>query len=127
MSEPETHATDPAPETDTEKSDKKKHKKRSRALRDFERMERHMSRAALQMSQAVTNGLSTYHEEREKSESEDELGALMDLPKNAARGLGVTMREASEVPLEVVEALDSRSARKALRMGAKVIFWPIRR
>lgn len=105
----------------------KSKRKRSRSLRDLQKMERRLSKAALRMSRAVHEGVVTYIRERDLSAERIRDGALLEMPVNAAKGLSAAIAKGSRVPVDVARAVDTRTARRAIRLGAKLLLWPLRR
>ncbi len=106
---------------------KKPRRKVSRELRDVEQMERHLSRAAQRAARAVAEGLGVYRRRRRRSAERKRDGALRDLPRNAAEGTAETIRLMSRVPIDLARAADTPTARRALYLGTRILFLPLRR
>jgi Family of unknown function (DUF6312) len=103
----------------------RKKRKTSRGLRDFQKMERRMSKAAHRLSSAVDDGLANYRAKRDKSAEKKRDGALRDFPVNVARAAGKTLRKASRVPVDVAKACDTKGTRRLLRLGTRIILLPL--
>lgn len=128
----ETVDTDPVEEAAGAKSgaeaeEDEPRRKRSRSLRDVQRIERRLSKAALHMTHAVAEGLETYRRERDLSAERTRDGALVEMPVNVAKGLAATLEKSSRIPVDVARAFDTRTTRRAIRLGAKMLLWPLRR
>ncbi len=124
---PAAREAGPEEKTDAKPRKRRRKRKTSRELRDLQKMEDGMSKAALRLSRAVTEGLEVYRRERERSAAGKRDGAVRDWPRNTAKALSKTMRAASDVPVDMAEAVDTKTARRTLRLGARVLLWPLGR
>lgn len=99
--------------------------KYSSSLKDVQEMEGDMVQIARRASQAVTKGLDTYDKARKKSAASKKDGAIEDFPHNATKAVSESMKEASEIPVDIVDALMTKNyrkqARKNLRRAARLI------
>lgn len=120
-------AVEPAPADDAGAEPARAKRRRSRSLRDLQKMERKLSKAALRMSRAVSAGIDTYCRERDRSAERTRDGALLEMPVNAAKGLAATLERSTRIPVDVARAFDTRTTRRAIRLGAKMLFWPLAR
>jgi hypothetical protein len=105
----------------------KKKRKTSRGLRDLQKINRRLTRTAHRLSRAVEKGIATYRERSEASAEKQRDGALRDLPRNAAEGLSVTLRKASRLPVDLVDAVDVPTTRRLVRFGTRVLLTPLSR
>jgi hypothetical protein len=118
-------ATDSAPETVVvaevkadqqpivyERKKKKKKGKRkknsSRGLKEPQRVEKGVSRAAERIAEAVVDGLSEYRGRRDKSAGKKRDGALKDVVRNAGRGLEEAIGTAAKVPTDLTKRMSGR-------------------
>lgn len=109
------------------KRKRKKKRKTTRGLRDLQKMERDLSRATHRTAKAVERGLAEYRRRRDRSASKKRDGALWDMPRNTAEGMATTMREASRVPVDLVRAVDTRTTRRVVRLGTRILMLPFAR
>lgn len=109
----------------------KSHKKNSKAepedgeekysdgLEDVQVLEGNMVRIAQRTAKAASKGLDTYERERQKSAKEKTDGAIEDFFNNSAKATSAYLKEASDIPVDVVESINTESARKRLRKNLK--------
>ena len=121
------HPDSPQPEPEAQIVKVRKKRKTSRGLRDLQRAERRISKAAHRMSEAVAQGLATYRKKRDVSAAKKRDGALRDMPVNAAKGAGKALRKASRVPADLVRMVDPKTTRRLVRAGSRVILFPFMR
>lgn len=86
----------------------KKKKKYSRGLKEPQREERRVSRAAERLAKAVVDGLSEYRDRRDKSARRKRDGAIKDAVRNAGRGLEEAISTAAKVPTDLTRGLKTR-------------------
>lgn len=91
----------------------------SRDLKDVQRLEADVVRIARRASSAATRGLDTYERERSKSAKEKKDGAIEDFPHNAAKAASESLKEASELPLDIADSLEGHNYRKRMRLGLR--------
>jgi hypothetical protein len=109
------------------KSKKKKKKKRySKGLGDFQRVEGRLSRVNRRIAKAVAEGASTYEKERKRSARKKKDGAIRDFAPNLGEAMSASLREASSVPVDVANALNTKSTRRLLRNQIRLIAGPLR-
>jgi hypothetical protein len=89
--------------------------KYSDSLEDVQVLEGNVMRVAQRGVRALSKGIDAYEQERQKSAKEKTDGAIEDFLHNSAKATSVYLKEASEIPLDVVEAMDTESYRKRLR------------
>jgi len=98
------------------KSKKKKEKKRySDGLEDVQEFEAGISRAIRQAARAVAKGTDRYEKARRKSARKKKDGAIRDFVPNMGEALSESLREASDIPSEVADALNTKSTRRRVR------------
>ena len=88
-------------------------------LKDVQEMEGDMLQIARRASQSVTKGLDTYDKARKKSARTKKDGAIEDFPHNATKAVSEAMKEASEIPVDIVDALMTKNYRKQARKNLK--------
>lgn len=99
------------------KSKKKKKKKNrySDGLEDVQEFEAGISRAIRQAARAVAKGTDRYEKARKKSARKKKDGAIRDFVPNMGEALSESLREASDIPAEVADALNTKSTRRRVR------------
>jgi hypothetical protein len=108
------------------KGGKSKKYRYSRGVRGAQRMERDLSRIVLRQSRALTKGVETYVDARDKSAAAKRDGALRDFIPNMGDAWAEGMAEASELPRDIARLLNSRGNRRALRRQLRMISSPVR-
>jgi hypothetical protein len=108
------------------KSRKKKKRRYSRGLGDFQRVEGRLSRVNRRIAKAMAEGASTYEKERKKSARKKKDGAIRDFVPNLGEAMSASLREASSVPVDVANAINTKSARRLLRNQLRMIAGPLR-
>ena len=103
-------------ETKAEENGKEKY---TEGLEDVQVMEGNMIRIAQRTAKAASKGLDTYEQERQRSAKEKTDGAIEDFFNNSAKAVSASLKEASDIPLDVVESINTESARKRLRKNLK--------
>ena len=89
--------------------------KYSDGLEDIQVLEGDVMRVAQRAVRALSKGVDTYENERQKSANEKTDGAIEDFFHNSAKATSVYMKEASEIPVDMVESMNKESYRKRLR------------
>jgi hypothetical protein len=89
--------------------------KYSEGLEDVQVLEGNMVRVAQRAARAASKGLDTYEQERQRSAKEKTDGAIEDFFNNSAKATSAYLKEASEIPVDMVEAINTESYRKRLR------------
>lgn len=93
----------------------------SPALAEIQHYERHLTRAAQRLTGALERGLAEYRTRSRKSARKKKDGALRDLLQNSGRGLRVSLKEASALPLDVARTLDSRQNRRRIKRQVRLL------
>ncbi|HSS75633.1 MAG TPA: hypothetical protein VLV54_02710 [Thermoanaerobaculia bacterium] len=116
-------ATDSAPETvvvaevasdqqpivyERKKKKGKRKKKYSRGLKEPQRLEKGISRAAERIADAVADGFSEYRDRRDKSAGKKRDGAIKDAVRNVGRGLEEAIGTAAKVPTDLTKRMSGR-------------------
>jgi hypothetical protein len=115
----------------TTDGDTKSKAKYSKGLEDIQTMEADILRVSQKAAKAFSKGIDTYQAEREKSAEEKTDGAIEDFLHNSAKAMSVSLKEASDIPVDIAESLSKEtSARKQLRKTLKetskaIGFWRI--
>lgn len=90
------------------KKKKKKRRYSSRPLKSFQQRLNGMLRVSDRVASAISRGVLKFRRRSRKSARKKRDGLLRDLPKNAARGLGETIRVSSKIPRDVVRVFRPR-------------------
>jgi hypothetical protein len=98
----------------------------SDGLEDIQRLEGDLVRVAKRSASAFSKGIDTYEQERNRSAKEKKDGALEDFVHNSAKAASASMKEASELPVDIAEALEGRSYRQRARKGLRRVSGTIR-
>lgn len=101
----------PKPDDDQEKY--------SEGLEDVQVVEGNMLRVAKRAAKAVSKGLDTYDQERQKSAKEKTDGAIEDFFNNSAKATSAYLKEASDIPVDLVESMYTKSYRKRMRRNLR--------
>ena len=91
----------------------------SGGLEDIQRLEGNIMRLVKRSARVVSKGLDTYDQERQKSAKEKKDGAIEDFVHNTAKAASVSMKEASEIPMDIVESVNTKNYRKRLRASLR--------
>lgn len=94
---------------------KKKKKKYSKGLEDFQRAEGRVSRIGKRVAKAMSKGASTYEQERKKSAGKKKDGSIRDLVPNMGEAVSASLREVSSVPADLADAVNTKGSRRLLR------------
>ena len=112
------------------KPGKKKAKKQgySKQFRDLQVSEGKMAKASEKLARAVAKGAAAYNDARKHSAGKKRDGAMREMGPNLAVGLSESLREASSLPLDVADALNTKTARQMMRTQYKLLrnglrFW----
>lgn len=95
--------------------------KYSKGLEDVQQAEADLVRLARRASKAVAKGLETYDQERSRSAEEKKDGAIEDFPHNVAKATSESLKEASEIPVDMAESMSTKNYRKRLRQNLKSV------
>jgi hypothetical protein len=93
--------------------------KYTQGLKDLQRMEGDMVHLARRSAKVVSKGLDTYDEERKRSAKEKKDGAIQDFIDNSAKAMSTSMKEASDIPMDIAEYMNTSSYRKRLRRNLR--------
>lgn len=88
-------------------------------LKDLQEVEGDLVSIARRASESVTKGLDTYDKARKKSARLKKDGAIEDFPHNATKAISAGLKEASEIPVDVVDAVLTRNIRKQIRRNLR--------
>lgn len=94
-------------------------KKYSDGLEDVQVLEGDMIRVAQRVAKAASKGIDTYEQERQRSAKEKTDGAIEDFFNNSAKATSAYLKEASEIPLDLAESINTESYRKRLRKNLR--------
>jgi hypothetical protein len=93
--------------------------KYSEGLEDVQVLEGDAMRVVQRVARAATKGIDTYEHERQKSAKEKTDGAIEDFFHNSAKAASATLKEASEIPVDMAESINKGSYRKRLRKNLR--------
>lgn len=101
---------------------KKRGRKRyTRGTRDFQLLQRAVTRASLRLSKAGTIGLSGFERASRRSARRERDGAMVDAPGNLARAMEEGLREASRAPIELARGINGRLLWAPARATARLV------
>lgn len=78
-------------------------------------MESDILRVSQKAAKAFSKGIDTYQAEREKSAEEKTDGAIEDFMHNSAKAMSASLKEASDIPVDIADLISSDANRKRLR------------
>lgn len=93
--------------------------KYSEGLEDIQVLEGDVIRIAQRAAKAASKGIDTYEHERQRSAKEKTDGAIEDFFNNSAKATSAYLKEASEIPVDLAESLNTESYRKRLRKNLR--------
>jgi len=94
-------------------------KQYSEGLEDVQVLEGNMVRVAQRAAKAASKGIDTYEQERQRSAKEKTDGAIEDFFNNSAKATSAYLKEASDIPIDLVESVNTESYRKRLRKNLR--------
>ena len=97
------------------KRGKNKKKGYSKAFRDVQKTEADLAKVSEKAARAVAKGAKAYNQARKKSAGKKRDGAIRDFGPNLAEGLSESISRASSIPVDLADALNTKSARRMLR------------
>jgi DNA topoisomerase VI subunit B len=97
------------------RSKKKKKRRYSKGLEDVQEVEAGLSRAVRKATRAIAEGTDTYDKARRKSARQKKDGAIRDFIPNLGEALSESLREASDIPADLADTLNTKSNRRRLR------------
>lgn len=108
-----------------ERSTDKGNKSGKPRLKDADRAERNLYRAARRTADGAQTGLRRYDKARKKSGRRERDGAIIDVIPNSARGMVAAAGRLAPIPLDVMRAaspkLIRRVSRSTVRASARII------
>jgi hypothetical protein len=93
--------------------------KYSRGLKDLQLLEGNVIRLTNKAVKAVSKGMEVYDRERQQSAREKTDGAIEDFIHNSAKATSAYLREASDLPIDLVETVSDLSYRDQLRKNLR--------
>jgi len=93
--------------------------KYSRGLEDVQRLEGNVVRVAQRATKALSKGMDVYERERNQSSREKTDGAIEDFIHNSAKATSAYLKEASDIPIDLAESVNTGSYRKRVRKTLK--------
>ena len=104
---------------------KKKKRKYTRGLKDLQKLERGLSKAARRLSRAAAGGVSLYRRRSNKSSRKKRDGAIKDGLENWTRGLGKAVRKSGDGPYDIAKSLNSKRVSRQVRSALRLMIPPI--
>jgi hypothetical protein len=95
--------------------------KYSKGLGDIQRLEEDVLRVSQKAAKALSKSIDTYESERQKSAKEKTDGAVEDFVHNSAKAASTYMKEASDIPIDIAETVNTDSYRKRLRKSLQQV------
>jgi len=96
-------------------------KKYSKNLKDIQQLEGNILRVTKRSTEALSKGIDTYKQERDISATKKKDGAVDDFVDNSAKAASASMKEVSEIPMDIAESLGVKSYRKQARKSLKQV------
>lgn len=93
----------------------KKKRRKSKGLEDAQDLEAAVSRALRRAARAGAKGTSEYDRARRRSARKKRDGAIRDFVPNMGEALSEGLREASAIPADVADSLDTKATRRRVR------------
>ncbi len=93
--------------------------KYSRGLEEIQRLEENAIRIGHKAARSLSKGAEVYERERQQSAKEKTDGAIEDFIHNSAKAASASMKEASDIPIDLAESINTGSYRKGLRKTLK--------
>ena len=93
----------------------------SPGLKDIQQAEADLLRVMRRATRAVAQGVETYDRERARSAQAKTDGAIEDFAHNSAKALSETLKEASEIPVDIADAITTKNYRRRLRRNLKSV------
>jgi len=97
----------------------KSKQKYSDGLEDVQVLEGNVVRVAQKAVKALSKGVDTYERERQQSAKEKTDGAIEDFFNNSAKATSTYLKEVSDIPVDLMESIDTSSYRKRLRRNLR--------
>ena len=95
--------------------------KYSRGLEDIQQAEADLLSVMRRATRAIALGVDTYEQERAKSARMKQDGAIEDFPHNSAKALSATLKEASEIPVDIADALTTKNYRRRVHSNLRSV------
>lgn len=103
------------------KAGRKKKRRYSRRLKDFQVRLRDVSKTVNRMASSIADGVKKYRDRADKSSRKKKDGMLRDLLKNTALGMGKSLRVASKLPKDVADVFSGKKSRRRIRKLARLV------
>jgi hypothetical protein len=100
-------------------------RKYSRRTKGVQEIERGVSKAAASLGDAVAKTFRTYKKRENASSFKKRDGAVKDAIKNWSKAYGKGVKEASDVPYQLVKSVNSSKASKQIRDAVKMFAPPM--
>ena len=93
----------------------------SAGLEDIQQAEADLLSVMRRATRAVAQGVETYDRERARSAEAKTDGAIEDFPHNSAKALSEMLKEASEIPVDIADAVTTKNYRRRLRRNLQSV------
>ena len=91
----------------------------SAGFEDIQRLEKDAIQIARRSARAISKGLDSYDQERDKSARSKKDGAIEDFVYNSGTAVSTTLKEMSGIPLDIAESINTKNYRSRLRKNLK--------
>jgi hypothetical protein len=88
-------------------------------LKDVQVLEGNLMKVARKATKALATGVDTYDRERQKSARSKTDGAIDDFFYNSAKAASASVKEAADIPVDLIESVNKTPMRKRLRKRLK--------
>ena len=93
----------------------------SAGLEDIQQAEADLLSVMRRATRAVAQGVETYDRERARSAEAKTDGAIEDFPHNSAKALSEMLKEASDIPVDIADAVTTKNYRRRLRRNLQSV------
>lgn len=112
---------EPRPEKRAKTEIGSKGERYSAGLEDIQQAEVDLLSVMRRATRAVAQGVETYDRERARSAEAKTDGAIEDFPHNSAKALSEMLKEASEIPVDIADAVTTKNYRRRLRRNLQSV------
>jgi hypothetical protein len=90
-------------------------------MEEIQEMERHMTRSMHTVARASEKGIRSYRKLSAKSARKKRNGAILDFIPNSGEAMSRSLREASELPSELAQIVNTRQNRRRMRRQLRAL------
>jgi hypothetical protein len=103
------------------KGKKKKKRRYSRGLGDWQRSARGLTKISARMTGSLYKGVNEYRKASDKSSTKKRDGALRDLGINIGKAMSKSLAESSRIPRDLAKTINTRSVRRSTRLQIRMM------